>query len=131
MLFGIWILWKHDRYVGESLNNLHIIRRLICTYLDYCGAGCQTAFGTCTGTTVQPSENTFTCGASNGGLSCTGGLCCSTSGYCGNTTDYCDVGCQSKFGACTTAAAEPATGGTCGPNFGGATCGGNQCCSGE
>ncbi|TGO89880.1 hypothetical protein BPOR_0089g00100 [Botrytis porri] len=96
---------------------------------DYCGTGCQNAFGTCTGTTVQPSENTFTCGASNGGLSCTGGLCCSTSGYCGNTTDYCDSGCQSTFGTCTTAAAEPATGGTCGPNFGGATCGGNQCCS--
>ncbi|APA08080.1 hypothetical protein SS1G_00265 [Sclerotinia sclerotiorum 1980 UF-70] len=96
---------------------------------DYCGTGCQSAFGTCSGATVQPSGNSFLCGASNAGLSCTGGLCCSGSGYCGNTTDYCDVGCQSKYGACTADASEPTTGGTCGPNFGGATCGGNQCCS--
>ncbi|KAA8572830.1 hypothetical protein MFRU_003g00660 [Monilinia fructicola] len=96
---------------------------------DFCGTGCQTAFGTCNGATVQPSDNSFLCGTSNGGLSCTGGLCCSGAGYCGNTTDYCDVGCQSKFGTCTASAIEPTTGGTCGPNFGGATCGGNQCCS--
>ncbi|ESZ96056.1 chitin binding protein [Sclerotinia borealis F-4128] len=96
---------------------------------DYCGTGCQTAFGTCSGATVQPSDDSFLCGASNGGLSCTGGLCCSTSGYCGNTTDYCDVGCQPTYGVCTVGASEPATEETCGPNFGGASCGGDQCCS--
>ncbi|PQE16751.1 chitin deacetylase protein [Rutstroemia sp. NJR-2017a BBW] len=97
---------------------------------DFCGTGCQTAFGTCTGATTQPSEDSFLCGPSNGGLSCTGGLCCSQAGYCGNTTDYCDAGCQSAYGSCD-ATLDPSTGGTCGPNFGGATCGGNQCCSSE
>ncbi|KAH9220986.1 hypothetical protein DL95DRAFT_442226 [Leptodontidium sp. 2 PMI_412] len=95
---------------------------------DYCGTGCQSSFGICTPSETPPAEDDFTCGPSNSGKVCSSGLCCSQNGYCGNTTDYCDTGCQSAYGICTPGS-EPAPGGTCGPNFGGAKCSNNQCCS--
>lgn len=95
---------------------------------DYCGTGCQTGFGTCEQTVSQPSTDDFMCGALNGGKLCDSGLCCSAAGFCGNTTDYCDVGCQSAYGSCG-ASTDRSLGGTCGPNFGNAACGGDQCCS--
>jgi peptidoglycan/xylan/chitin deacetylase (PgdA/CDA1 family) len=96
--------------------------------LDYCGTGCQSAFGTCSQTPTQPSGDDFMCGPTNGGEVCDSGLCCSQNGYCGNTTDYCDVGCQSAYGSCDPDSS-PAQGGTCGPSFGNTTCSDNQCCS--
>ncbi|PVH85606.1 carbohydrate esterase family 4 protein [Cadophora sp. DSE1049] len=95
---------------------------------DYCGAGCQSSFGTCSTITTPPGEDDFTCGPTNGRKTCASGLCCSQNGYCGNTADYCDAGCQPSFGICAPES-DPAPGGTCGPNFGGAKCSDNQCCS--
>ncbi|KAF2671331.1 hypothetical protein BT63DRAFT_423538 [Microthyrium microscopicum] len=55
---------------------------------DYCGTGCQSTFGTCTGSggsTPPPSGGGTspdgTCGGS-AGYSCPSGLCCSQYGYC-------------------------------------------------
>lgn len=97
---------------------------------DYCDTGCQIEFGTCTPSSVQPgTDESMTCGPLNSNSICGGGLCCSPSGYCGNSTDYCGDGCQSAFGTCTPGSEPPASGGTCGPNFGGAVCTDNQCCS--
>lgn len=96
---------------------------------DYCGAGCQTAFGICTALETPPVVDDFTCGATNAGKLCTSGLCCSQNGYCGNSTDYCDAGCQSAYGICNGDASDGSSGGTCGPNFGNTQCANNQCCS--
>lgn len=93
---------------------------------DYCGAGCQVDFGTCSGSetvTTDPNQ----CGPANNNNKCVSGLCCSQNGWCGNTTDYCGAGCQTGFGDCTTT-----TGGgdgTCGPAFGNKRCPTGQCCS--
>ncbi|KAF8865872.1 glycoside hydrolase/deacetylase [Acephala macrosclerotiorum] len=96
---------------------------------DYCSTGCQSDFGTCSPASTQPGDDTFTCGPTHGDLQCNSGLCCYQAGYCGNTTDYCGAGCQSAFGVCSPDAPPPSGSGTCGPNFGGATCSDNQCCS--
>ena len=94
----------------------------------HCKAGCNTAFGTCTGSTpttmksstkpaptstrtsAAPSSTPTnkvstdaTCGSNNGGATCLGstfGNCCSGSGWCGSTSDYCGSTCQSGFGNC-------------------------------
>lgn len=96
----------------------------------HCGTGCNSAFGTCTGSTpttlksstkpVSTSTRTSTipsstptkkvstdatCGSNNGGATCLGsqfGNCCSGSGWCGSTTDYCGSTCQSGYGYCDT-----------------------------
>lgn len=95
---------------------------------DYCETSCQSAFGTCTPTMTPPTGDDFTCCPTNGGKTCSSGLCCSQNGYRGNATDYCSTGCQSAYGVCTPGSSDPAPGGTCGPNSGGATCSDNQCC---
>jgi hypothetical protein len=81
------------------------------TTTDYCGTGCQSTFGTCTGgtttgggTTTPPpasggSSPDGTCAGANG-YSC-GGDCCSQYGWCGTTADYCGAGCQGSFGTCS------------------------------
>jgi len=83
---------------------------------DYCGTGCQSAFGTCSGTVVTTSTSaaspssssssssgdSFLCGPSNGNKSCQQGYCCSQYGYCGNTSDYCGTGCNTNFGTCSS-----------------------------
>ncbi|ELQ33501.1 agglutinin isolectin 1, partial [Pyricularia oryzae Y34] len=101
------------------------------TASGYCGAGCQAAFGSCTGasssasavsppppasTSATPSpssspvSNTIsddgTCGGA-GGKTCAGsafGNCCSTNGWCGSTDGYCGTGCNPAFGTCTSSA---------------------------
>lgn len=81
---------------------------------DHCSAGCNSAFGTCTGggsTTPAPAPSTpakkvstdGTCG-SQGGATCAGstfGNCCSQYGWCGSTSGHCGSGCQSGSGTCT------------------------------
>ena len=94
---------------------------------DYCGTGCQSAFGTCSGSEVIPIDPNM-CGPTNGNNKCLSGLCCSQAGYCGNTTDYCGAGCQSGFGDCTTTTGGGGDG-TCGPAFGNKQCPSGQCCS--
>src|SRR5690242_6883994 len=94
----------------------------------HCKAGCNSAFGTCSGSTpttlksstkpaptstrtsAAPSSTPTnkvstdaTCGSNNGGATCLGssfGNCCSGSGWCGSTTDYCGGACQAGFGSC-------------------------------
>ncbi|KAH8798836.1 hypothetical protein F5882DRAFT_508495 [Hyaloscypha sp. PMI_1271] len=66
----------------------------------YCGANCQSAFGTCSPSTAPGG----TCGPNNGGAICSDNQCCSTSvsGFCGTTQDYCaDPGsCMLGYGRC-------------------------------
>ncbi|OAA62729.1 carbohydrate-binding module family 18 protein [Niveomyces insectorum RCEF 264] len=78
--------------------------------IEYCGTGCQSAFGLCfsgaaappppvvTGTLTPSTSgacgNTTTCAGS------THGSCCSQFYHCGDGTDYCAAGCQSSFGLC-------------------------------
>ncbi|KAF2669033.1 FAD-binding domain-containing protein [Microthyrium microscopicum] len=103
-----------------------------CSQFGYCGngdawcsTGCQSSFGTCTGSgspssssivkrsssspapsaSPPPSTKTSTDGSCGGsqGMTCIGysqGNCCSQWGYCGSTSDYCGTGCQSVFGNC-------------------------------
>ncbi|KAL3603016.1 hypothetical protein FPOAC2_07333 [Fusarium poae] len=101
----------------------------------YCGAGCQSGFGTCdsddksssvttattatrgTSTSSAASETSLgavsvdgNCG-SNSDINaiCEGsefGDCCSEKGYCGGSSNYCGTGCQSDFGSCDTLIAE-------------------------
>jgi hypothetical protein len=81
-----------------------------CSTSGYCGSTpaycnisvCQTGFGSCSN--AKPISTDGTCGANNGGATCTGsafGFCCSSHGYCGNGFDYCDANCQSQFGECS------------------------------
>src|SRR4051794_8866248 len=80
---------------------------------DYCGTGCQSAFGSCGAsanpTTSAPVPTTTkvsddgSCGGSTGNT-CQGssfGNCCSQYGWCGSTADHCGTGCQKSFGTCT------------------------------
>lgn len=95
---------------------------------DYCGTGCQIAFGECAASVVKPVDANV-CGPTNDNNRCVSGLCCSAYGYCGNTTDYCGAGCQSGFGDCS-ATTGPEGDGTCGPAFpGNRKCPSGQCCS--
>ncbi|KAH7139458.1 chitin binding protein [Dendryphion nanum] len=79
----------------------------------HCGDGCQTGFGTCTGsgsgtgtgtpTPVATVSNDGTC-AGTAGFTCQGsafGNCCSQYGWCGTTTGHCGEGCQGGFGTCS------------------------------
>ena len=68
---------------------------------DYCGADCQTSFGTCFANSSMISVD-GSCGGSQGRI-CPGstfGNCCSANGFCGNGTIYCGTGCQDGFGDC-------------------------------
>jgi hypothetical protein len=94
----------------------------------HCQAGCQTAFGSCTNTSLSPDG---TCGGTNK-YQCKDsgyGDCCSASNYCGSTTGHCTAGCQSSFGTCTSTNISPD--GTCGGSKG-YVCKGSsfgECCS--
>ncbi|OUM57191.1 carbohydrate-binding module family 18 protein, partial [Piromyces sp. E2] len=117
----------------------------------HCGAGCQSEFGRCDGSSKPstpnvndlraPSNNKdrkSRCGPGVG--SCSPGDCCSEYGWCGVTTGHCGAGCQSEFGRCD-GSSKPATPnvndlrapsnnkGRCGPKFG--TCPAGECCSGK
>lgn len=76
---------------------------------DYCVAGCQSAYGSCTPQTGNSISTMGECGPSNGNQTCTGsifGTCCSNSGYCGSTSDYCAAGnCNPMFGTCNASTA--------------------------
>jgi hypothetical protein len=93
---------------------------------DFCGSGCNSGYGTCSGGSTQPTttraptptptpSKTATptptgspsknglCG-SQGGETCTGsiwGACCSQYGFCGDTAAYCGTGCNKAFGTCS------------------------------
>ncbi|PSN70572.1 hypothetical protein BS50DRAFT_597876 [Corynespora cassiicola Philippines] len=80
----------------------------------YCRAGCQSKFGTCTGSNKTSPDGT--CGGSNG-HTCKGstfGDCCLSSGFCGSSTGHCAAGCQASFGTCSTGSGTISTDGTCG-----------------
>ena len=87
--------------------------------IAYCGAGCQSEFGTCadvvTSTRTTTKKTTTTkgstatgalstdgkCGSKNNNKVCPNNGCCSKYGYCGTTDAYCGSGCQSGFGRCS------------------------------
>ncbi|KAJ3255702.1 hypothetical protein HK103_006069, partial [Boothiomyces macroporosus] len=111
---------------------------------QYCGAGCQSGFGNCAGSTPTvtttvaskpsgvPLSPDGSCGGVNG-YTCSTGNCCSASGYCGNTEAFCNVanGCQQKFtlGQCsTTPVVKISPDGSCG-GVNGYTCSTGNCCS--
>ncbi|KAH8889531.1 glycoside hydrolase/deacetylase [Thozetella sp. PMI_491] len=58
---------------------------------DYCGDGCQSAFGVCsassTGSDVGGVDGR--CGPNFSNTSCSETACCSAAGYCGTTSDHC------------------------------------------
>jgi len=64
---------------------------------DFCGAGCQIAYGLCSNV-PQEASSSDTCGAGVG--SCASG-CCSRWGWCGTTVEHCGPGCQVSYGTCT------------------------------
>lgn len=80
----------------------------------HCSTGCQSTFGTCSGSSTSPAPATSsaasqkvsadgTCG-SQGGATCLGstfGNCCSQHGWCGSSTGHCGTGCQNTAGSCT------------------------------
>ncbi|KAF7884612.1 uncharacterized protein EAF02_004948 [Botrytis sinoallii] len=83
---------------------------------DFCGVGCQPAFGICstsstiTTTTAAAAPTQIVssnggCGSDYNNWTCAGstfGNCCSQYGFCGSSNTYCDVGsgCQTAFGEC-------------------------------
>ncbi|KAH7380580.1 hypothetical protein BKA66DRAFT_419705 [Pyrenochaeta sp. MPI-SDFR-AT-0127] len=95
---------------------------------DHCSTGCNSAFGTCSGsgattsratssraastvrtssapstTATQKVSTDGTC-AGTSGFTCKGssyGNCCSQYGWCGSTTGHCGTGCNKTFGTCT------------------------------
>ncbi|KAL7267765.1 hypothetical protein RUND412_009632 [Rhizina undulata] len=68
---------------------------------DYCGTGCQSAFGSCTGGASTSADDDGLCGPQNNNQTCATGYCCSPAGYCGTTEDYCESpDCQRGFGSC-------------------------------
>ncbi|KAL3428231.1 hypothetical protein PVAG01_01740 [Phlyctema vagabunda] len=97
--------------------------------MDYCGAGCQVLFGSCSISTDGA------CGSRNG-MTCVGstfGNCCSSAGFCGGTADHCGVGCQKASSSACLTTNIPSVDGTCGDSNEALTCAGgsfdNQCCS--
>ena len=99
---------------------------------DYCGKGCQSGFGKCSlSYTTKPSPATISPGAPSKDGSCGGskgrtclgstfGNCCrlvpqlahaqvrwltrgfSRYGFCGSSSAYCGLGCQSRYGKCSS-----------------------------
>lgn len=85
---------------------------------SHCGAGCQNAFGICSGSTPTGTAPLPTstlrvsldgaCGGTTG-QTCSGstfGSCCSGYGYCGREALYCTGACQPTFGTCDTTPAK-------------------------
>ncbi|OUM57974.1 carbohydrate-binding module family 18 protein, partial [Piromyces sp. E2] len=58
---------------------------------EFCGDGCQSAYGQCTSYSGQ-------CGKGIG--RCPPDKCCNKNGWCGFGSDYCDTGCQINYGKC-------------------------------
>ena len=90
---------------------LHAIQ-LLCRYCgstsEFCGTGCQSAFGMCTGITPPPLTSLGSqCGKNIG--NCAAGLCCSQYNYCGTTYAHCSplLGCQPSYGQCLVATPSP------------------------
>lgn len=92
----------------------------------YCGTGCQSAFGTCSGVSPPPVVNppvinppivtpptlgtsTGRCGPTGGNAICVSGMCCSRHGWCGLSPNaaYCGTGCQRGFGTCSGVSPPP------------------------
>ncbi|KAK8189685.1 hypothetical protein BKA81DRAFT_275546, partial [Phyllosticta paracitricarpa] len=106
---------------------------------DFCGAGCQSAFGECWRNVTSSSSSLLpassTCGANAGGQTCANapsGRCCSLYGYCGTGADFCGAGCQSMFGECWNNITSLSSTGACGASAGGQTCANapsGPCCS--
>ncbi|KAK0115365.1 chitin deacetylase [Cadophora gregata f. sp. sojae] len=74
---------------------------------DYCTAeaGCQSAFGTCTGSSNGSTSSTSTPGTSTNGQcgatfgTCASNECCSVAGFCGTGPEYCNApDCQFNYG---------------------------------
>ncbi|KAJ4991971.1 Chitin deacetylase-like protein 9 [Stagonosporopsis vannaccii] len=84
----------------------------------HCGAGCQNAFGICSGSTptgtapLPTSSLRVSLDGSCGGTTrqtCSGstfGSCCSEYGYCGSGDLYCTGACQPTFGTCISNSAK-------------------------
>ncbi|KAF2164361.1 hypothetical protein M409DRAFT_37061, partial [Zasmidium cellare ATCC 36951] len=83
---------------------------------EYCGRGCQAAFGEC-----YEQTGDGRCGGGPDGQSCAAGACCSPDGFCGSGLAWCGEGCQPKFGACYGL-------GNCGGAFE-LGCASSDCCS--
>ncbi|KAI0829960.1 carbohydrate-binding module family 18 [Hypoxylon sp. FL0890] len=113
---------------------------------DYCLTGCQSQFGTCSGSggdgdegsgddgdgEISPDLTCGTTGAGEHGYICPTSMCCSQYGYCGNSTGYCERGCQLAFGVCESGSDNntgTSTDGRCGPNFDNEVCDATECCS--
>ncbi|EPE30838.1 Plant lectins/antimicrobial peptide [Glarea lozoyensis ATCC 20868] len=101
---------------------------------DFCDAGCQSAFGTCS-TASSTISTDGVCGTKNS-KTCVGstfGNCCSTTGSCGSTTAHCGVGCQKGSSSACLTTNIPTVDGSCGSKSNGLTCAGGdfngQCCS--
>ncbi|TVY26403.1 Chitin deacetylase [Lachnellula hyalina] len=79
---------------------------------DYCGGGCQPAYGQCK-TDLTPPTGNDKCGPQNQGATCSGNQCCSVEGNCGTTSDYCadPRNCLLGYGRCDsdTTPAGPST----------------------
>ncbi|TVY14364.1 Chitin deacetylase [Lachnellula arida] len=79
---------------------------------DYCGGGCQFAYGKCKTNPIPPTRNDKR-GPRNQGATCSDNQCCSIEGNCGTTSDYCaDPGnCLLEYGRCDsdTTPAGPST----------------------
>lgn len=77
MLLGLRVLWSvvsHGR--GLIFFALNISTG---NTTDYCGTGCQAAYGTCSGSEVIAADPNM-CGFENDNHSCSSGLCCSAAG---------------------------------------------------
>ncbi|KAK5729630.1 hypothetical protein LTR17_011817 [Elasticomyces elasticus] len=71
---------------------------------DYCVAGCQSPYGSCTPTSGSIITVSGYCGDKYSGQTCIGGLfgnCCSIYGSCGSTAEFCGPGnCDPMHGSC-------------------------------
>ncbi|KAI1807368.1 carbohydrate-binding module family 18 [Daldinia bambusicola] len=77
---------------------------------DYCGVGCQSAFGTCSpgGGGNGGSSGDGRCGPDFDDQVCGATECCSASGYCGTTPDYCNApDCLFEYGPACDANKSP------------------------
>ncbi|ORY38486.1 hypothetical protein LY90DRAFT_48067 [Neocallimastix californiae] len=111
------LLFENPTVLGKcgSENGVHCKNNECCskygycgTTDEYCGQGCQPAFGHCNS---SPSRTTSKTSKASPSLSssgrcgveygiCKNNKCCSKYGYCGTTDAYCGTGCQSAFGNC-------------------------------
>jgi len=136
-----------SKYGGHCKNNECCSKYGYCGTTDeYCGQGCQPAFGHCNSfpskttsktSKVSPSSSSSgRCGVEYG--ICKNNKCCSKYGYCGTTDEYCGDGCQSAFGNCNNSPSKTtsktskispssSSSGRCGVEYG--ICKNNKCCS--